>query len=129
MPFPGPHVVGQRRGPARPSVAGTLYKGASKIVGCNWLTGKAAGAGIAGAGLGGAGLGAAGLGAAGLGGVGLGAAGLGAAGLGANGLCLGLGLGLGLWGPVVLAGVTIVGVYALFQGDHAPPPRSEKTSV
>jgi hypothetical protein len=94
MPFIGPYAAWQCPAAVQPVVTGTVYRGACKFVGYNALAGKAAGAGIGGAGLGGAGL-------------------------GTKGLCLGLGLGLGAWGPLALVGVAIIGGYFLLKDDRA----------
>ena len=45
--------------------------------------------------------------------------------IGGKGLSLGLGIGLGLWGPVILAGLSAVGAYALWQSYQKTKPLTE----
>lgn len=44
------------------------------------------------------------------------------AGFAAKGMCLGLGLGLGAWGPLLLIGAGLVGGYLLFKNDTEATP-------
>lgn len=41
------------------------------------------------------------------------------AGFAGKGMCLGLGLGLGAWGPLVLVGGGLIGGYFLWKGNHS----------
>jgi hypothetical protein len=44
----------------------------------------------------------------------------------AKGISLGLGIGLGAWGPLLLAGLSAAGAYALWKTYKPSPPKSEE---